>query len=206
MPLLVYCVLLQDVTTELPNHGVRNAEVHAVRTGRLIALYSEMEQSSIAADSFKDSALEFHHVVHSVFARSAVIPFRFPTWLSKAELIAHLEDKSVRYESFLRDHAAHVQMELRVEQTHAGVSHAASGTEHLRARAAQLGELEKKTSELKRVLAPQVLEWRERDTAEGKRLFALVERDRVPDFRQKLGGIKVQVSGPWPATEFFALE
>jgi len=42
-------------------------------------LCSEIEQSSVSAANFQQTALEFHRAIQSVLAQHAVIPFRFPT-------------------------------------------------------------------------------------------------------------------------------
>jgi hypothetical protein len=53
-----------------------------------------------------------------------------------------------------------------------------------------------------------VADWRERKTAGGIRLFALVPRSALTQFKKKLAGLTidselmVRVTGPWPATEF----
>jgi hypothetical protein len=187
---------------KLPEKGVDGTTVQTKSCGELTALYSEMETSQITPAIFQQAALEFHHVVHGVFADVAVIPFRFPTWLRVEELAAHLEKESERYQAFLRRHAPHVQMELRLAHASVAAQPASSGTEHLRARAARLHEVEDAARELKQLLGDQVQEWREHDIPEGKRLYALVERTHVTTFREKLSGRTVRWSGPWPATEF----
>ena len=201
MFILPYCVLLTNSAGQLPSKGVRDAAVHARNAGNLTLLYSEMEPSEIAADTFQRSALEFHHVVQAAFANVAVIPFRFPTWLSKQEMTEHLEKESLCYQLFLTEHAEHVQMEFRVA-TRSDQGPASSGTEHLRMRADRLREVGKAAEELRSLLAADVVDWRERDAAEGKRLFALVERSRVARFRERLSERGIRVTGPWPATEF----
>ena len=204
MPILPYCVLLTKVLGELPATGLLDERVQTETHGELAVVFSELEKSRITSQNFQQAALEFHRVVHSLFEHAAVIPFRFPTWLSAGELRAHVETESTRYQAFLTGHQDHVQMEMRVTQSSAGASErpAASGTEHLRIRAAQLHKLERAVEELKYLLSAEVLAWRQRDTPEGKRLYALVERRHVPSFREKLSNHAMRCSGPWPATEF----
>lgn len=113
----------------------------------------------------------------------------------------HLEKESAGYQLFLTEHAEQVQMEFRVA-THSEQRAASSGTEHLRMRSEQLREVGNAAEELRNLLAADVVDWRERDVAEGKRLFALVERSRVARFRERLSERGVRVTGPWPATEF----
>jgi hypothetical protein len=182
--------------------GVRGAEVLATNVGELTALYSEIEKEQIVPEQFQDAALEFHRVVHAAFANAAVVPFRFPTWISTEELADHLRDQAERYRSFLTQYADHVQMELRLTLAPGDMDRASSGTEHLRARAAQLHQVENAAEEVRRLLAGDVIQWRERDIPEGKRLFALVKRADVASFRERLSGRGLSWSGPWPAMEF----
>src|SRR5436309_13879783 len=114
MPVLPYCILLRNSAICIPETGVMNSQVHQLSTGDLLALYSEIEKSDIQAKAFQPAALEFHRVVHAVIENAAVVPFRFPTWLTLPELTRHLKQESQRYTSFLTNHANHVQMELRV--------------------------------------------------------------------------------------------
>lgn len=201
MLILPYCVLLTNSADKLPSKGVRDAAVHARNACSLTFLYSEMEPTEIASNTFQQSALQFHYVVQTVFADEAVIPFRFPTWLSEEEMTTHLEQESERYESFLTQHAKHVQMEFRVVmQSEQRI--ASSGTEHLRMRADRLREVRKAAEELRRHVAADVVDWKERDIQEGKRLFALMERSHVARFRERLCERGIHATGPWPATEF----
>lgn len=194
--------MLTESFGKVPVTGVRGAEVLATSVGELTALYSKIEKEQIVPEQFQDAALEFHRVVQAAFASAAVVPFRFPTWISPEELADHLKDQAERYRSFLTQHADHVQMELRLTLAPGDVHRASSGTEHLRARAAQLHQVENAAEEAKRILAGDVIEWRERDIAEGKRLFALVKRGDVESFRERLSRRGLSWSGPWPAMEF----
>lgn len=212
MPALPYCVLLADSGMAIPPTGVAQSPIASVRHGELLTLYSEMEKIAISPSSLKDAALEFHNTVHAVFRQTAVVPFRFPAWLSIPELEVHLAQQSSRYESFLREHRDDVQMEVRVllASTQASGLTPRSGTEHLRSRAAQYRRLARIGAKVRQMLGPEVSEWRERETPEGLRLFAFVRREYVQAFREKLGGQKSDVhvrhSGPWPATEFLPAE
>ena len=208
MPVLPYCIFLATPTLALPMRGVQDSEIQIIAVDRLMASYSEIEKCRLSAQIFRQDALAFHDVVRGVFARTAVVPFRFPTWLTLTELTDHLRKESERYERFLSTHAEHVQMELRLGAPAPGLpdTPASSGTEHLRGRAARLHRVRESADEVRQLLSAEVVDWRERDTPEGTRLFALVPRDRVPSFREKLGesgaDVSVRWSGPWPATEF----
>ena len=208
MPLLPYCILLTRPGVEFPQRGVQDAAVCKMEVDPLLALYSEIDQSSLSPDSFKNDALAFHKVVHGIFDQIALVPFRFPTWLTPAELKAHLAEKSADYQRFLTSHANDVQMELRVEAAAASSMGAATtGTQHLRQRAEMRRALRQRADDLKHLLGGHTMEWREREIPDGVRLFALIERERVAEFREKLSlrNSDVRCSGPWPATEFLEL-
>ena len=205
MTILPYCVVLGDTAGHLPATGILNSKLNEFAEAGLTAVYSQIEKFDISVTNFQQAALEFHNVVHAMFAHTAVVPFRFPTWLSEAELQRHLRSESARYQRFLNQHANHVQMEarIRLEQSSQGAA-SSSGTEHLRTRAAQIRKLRDMAEHTKQAVAAEAIEWRERETPDGLRLYALVDRGKLASFREKLSQADsgVRVSGPWPATEF----
>src|SRR5579885_2875882 len=203
MPLLAYCIVLDDHATKLPSEGVLGSRIELVAESGLIALCSEIERSAISSGNFQQAALEFHRAVQAVFAAKAVIPFRFPTWLSAEEVRSHLHQESPLYHHFLTNHADHVQIEVSIQAEPVGTTSAASGTEHLRARAAQMRKVRDQAQQIKNLAADAVIEWRDRETRDGIRLYALVSRSSVQSFREKLNSVPVRITGPWPATEFF---
>ncbi|PYY00298.1 MAG: hypothetical protein DMG64_11945 [Acidobacteria bacterium] len=206
MPVLPYCIVLRDSGISTPKTGVLNSGIHQMSEGNLRGLYSELLRSEISPRIFQQAALEFHKVVHAVFDETAVVPFRFPTWLTPAELSRHLQQESQRYTTFLNNHAKHTQMEVRLTSSTTSPTNAISGTAHLRARAAESWQLRNTAEELKNLLSSEVIEWRERDTSQGMRLYALIDRANVTSFRERLGkrehDTSLRWSGPWPATEF----
>jgi gas vesicle protein GvpL/GvpF len=205
MAVLPYCILLAKYLVEIPLKGICNSEIQRLAEGSLLALYSHLEKNEISAQNFRQAAVEFHDVVHAVFNHVAVVQFRFPTWLSEPEVAEHLREESVRYQDFLTHHADHVQMEIRIALlTDEASQSASSGTEHLRQRATQLRELHGRKEKMKQLLSSEVIEWRERELPTGLRVYALVERDRIAGFREKLSGQDTTLShsGPWPAMEF----
>ena len=207
MPILPYCVLLPNVRIDIPKIGVAQAEIHHLRDSGLLALCSELNKGRISA-GFKSAALEFHNAVHTVFGQVAVVPFRFPTWLSLPELRAHLQQKSSSYRQFLTEHANDVQIEVRVLLRPSSPTSAAriSGTEHLRARAATARQLKESAEKARNIIAAEVREWRAREIPEGLRMYALADRRQLDSIREKLSRrnseIRLRWSGPWPATEF----
>jgi len=208
MPVLPYCILLESSAAEIPVKGIEDSSIFRLTEGRLSTLYSELQTSDISLKTLQPAALQYHNVIQAVFEQIAVVPFRFPTWLTQAELVAHLQQQSHRYTTFLTDHANHVQMEVRLTlPSKSPRSEAApSGTAHLRARAAECRRLRSSADTLKTLLSSEVVAWRERETQMGLRLFALVDRARIADFRERLSKrdreTGARCSGPWPATEF----
>jgi Gas vesicle synthesis protein GvpL/GvpF len=206
MAALPYCILLSKSLVDVPPKGICDDGIQRLTQGSLVALYSQIERTDISAPNFQQAALEFHEVVHAVFRYAAVVPFRFPTWLSETELAVHLREQWARYEDFLTQHAQHVQMEIRIELPTSEASQpASSGTEHLRKLATQSRELHSEKEKLKELFSAEVIEWRERELPRGLRMYALVERNRVASFRERLSGRDPTLShsGPWPAMEFF---
>ena len=207
MTVLPYCILLGDSVAAFPETGVLNSRIHQLTERDLLVLYSELSKSDISPKTFQSAALDFHEAVHAVFSHAAVVPFRFPTWLTSPELSKHLQQESLRYSTFLSRHAQHAQMEVRVTPPPTGsVADAKTGTEHLRARAAESRHLRNTAETVKKLLSSEAIEWRERDTPQGFRLYALVDRANIAAFRERLSKcehqINVRWSGPWPATEF----
>lgn len=201
MPLLAYCIVL-DESARLASEGLLDSRIELIAESGLLALCSEMERSAISAGNFQQAALEFHRVVQAVFADKAVIPFRFPTWLSAQEMRVHLRQESLRYKDFLVKHADHVQMEVGIQAEAATLRSGASGTEHLRSRAAQIQKVNHQAEQIKDLVADLAMEWHVRETPDGMRLYALVPKASIKAFREKLNSVPVPVSGPWPATEF----
>jgi hypothetical protein len=207
MPVLPYCILLRDTAVSAPEKGILDSRIHPLTEGALLAVYSEVERSAIAPKTFQPAALEFHRVIQSVFSQVAVVPFRFPTWLTPTELGEHMQQQSERYTEFLTHHANRVQMELRLTPPSiSSPTDATSGTAHLRARAAESRRLRNTAKTLENLLSSEVVEWSERDTPQGLRLYALVDRTNIAGFRERLSKreheFSVRWSGPWPATEF----
>jgi len=202
MPLLAYCVVLDDGAGKFPSKGVMDSNIELIAESGLGALGSEMDRSAISAGNFQQAALEFHRVVQAVFAVKAVIPFRFPTWLSLEEMRAHLRQESFRYKDFLVKRADQVQMEVRIQAEAAAPTSATSGTEHLRARAAQLQKVNEQAEQIKNLVAHIATAWHDRETSDGIRLYALISKRSIEGFREKLNSVPVRISGPWPATEF----
>ena len=103
-------------------------------------------------------------------------------------------------------------MEARVSySTPSGSAATGSGTEYLLERQRRQRALADFGAELGTAVVSVVGEWRQRSIKSGLRCFALVERNRIPEFKERMrsisvpAGLKVRVSGPWPVTEFLDL-
>jgi hypothetical protein len=116
---------------------------------------------------------------------------------------AHLHRESFRYQDFLVKHADQVQMEVRIHAKAAALTSAASGTEHLRLRAAQMRKINDESERIKNLVADMAIDWYVRETPDGMRLYALLSKRLIEAFREKLKSVPARITGPWPATEFF---
>ena len=209
MPLLPYCVFLSS-SGHFPGTGVEDRSVLRLDLDGLSVIYSDLGTNEIVGNNLKTAALRFHEIVQAVFEQRAVIPFRFPTLLTEEELRDHVEKESQQYLKFLRTHADDVQMEIRLWRVDADRPKPAGGTEYM----AQLLEhhmlLQHASRKAQRVSEHLVLEWKRNENRDSIRLFALIWRKHANDFREALAEmmaqrahIRMRVTGPWPATEFF---
>lgn len=209
MPLLLYCISKSaSAPRDLPD-GVAGSPVFRVDVDSLAAFVSrESDSASWLQASLRTSALEFHQVVKEVFQSTTVVPFRFPTIFENDEQLAkHMGVRSSEYNSQLEKFANCAQMELRISYS-ADRASPSSGVEYLRRRQKALHEAELFESELKTALSPVSRQWRQRAGSNGVRTFALVKRERVREFEERMrgigvrAGIDVRVTGPWPVSEF----
>ena len=227
MPLLPYCVFLSD-SNELPRTGVQDRDLVRLDVDRLSVIYSDLGKEEIAGDRFKIAALKFHEVVHAVFEQRAVIPFRFPTFIIQEELRGHVHKELEPYANFLRVHADDVQMEVRIWRTEvprtvmeearsfvddvetAAQSNPAGGTEYMKRLLELQKPLRQAAREVQRISEHLVYEWKTEESRDWVRVFALIPRKHIDDFRGKVSQrvleparTHMRVTGPWPATQFF---
>lgn len=200
MPVLPYCMLLRTAGLKLPRKGVGGRPVRRMTEADLLCLYSEGLPPASA-----EAALEFHRVLAAVMKQASPAPFRFPTVLELEELRRFLHLNSAHFARQLERVQQAVQMELRITATGEPQQAAASGRQYLAARARARKRLQSGARRVRRALGPLARRWRERETAAGLRCYVLVDREQVPRFRERVpagGGLSIQVSGPWPPTEF----
>ena len=195
----------------VPQFGVRDAAIESlVESGiRCIVSHFDFPAAAGTVPQFrKDDALQLHHVVTAVFQQAAVIPFRFPTLLPESELRGFVKEKSQAYLDALSRLREMVQMEVRIASKASAPATPASGTEYLQALQARTKALEEAAALLRNLAGALAQDWRERPLAQGLRCYALVRRDQIGPFRERMRSLPVgdmvtlAISGPWPATEF----
>ena len=212
MPLLPYCVIEAELEVSPPKEGVRRASIQTILESGLRCFYSQIGTLPPDPASIKEVALEFHAVVSAIFNQAAVIPFRFPTLVSgEGELKSHLQEHAGEYLASLRHLRGLAQMEVRISMTRTESSRA-SGTEYLRDRQERQATFRDAASKVRSHTEPLLSGWRDRETKNGWRCYALVGKRQAERFAEMvrwilgLGEVELRVSGPWPATEFIARE
>ena len=205
MPLLVYCI--SESEAPAPAGGVRGRRVERENIAGMECYYSVFPEALTKLT--KDDALAFHHVITAIFARVAVIPFRFPTVLEGVgELEVYMETEGHDLLESLQRLREFVQMELRLTVGDARAASAGSGKEYLESRQAAHEDLVDLSDSVHELLDEDVRGWHTREFKNGLRCYALVPRDRIAEFRHKCerlkleGGVKSTVTGPWPPSEF----
>jgi len=176
--------------------------------------YSEggIASDSASGRSTKDDLLAFHRVVQAFFQSGAVIPFRFPTTLTDtAQLTTWLQGHAAAVARELERLRGTVQMELHLTAAPNPIKPAAGGgREYLEARRDAQSSLREAALQARQRAGALATEWRERETREGLRCYALVgrgrEREFAAEFAETLAGpasaVSMRVTGPWPPAEF----
>jgi len=211
VPVLAYCTLLAASPVRLPEAGVRGSALQPLDQAELRVVYSDLDTEPEWA---RDDAVQFHGVLRSLLEQADVLPFRFPTVLPDDEALRdYLREAAPELLAGLQRIAGAVQMEVRIAtQTQAAGAPSASGAAYLRARAAELKTLEAAAEQARAALQDVAREWKQRETPAGLRLFALIGRSHVAEFKHRAGslelpeGVAALVSGPWPATEFVQVQ
>ncbi len=207
MSLLCYCMIEQGGSVRLPATGVLAASLRTVEVPPVEIVVSEWPSSEPSGkEDAVERALEFHRVIQEIFQQVQLIQLRFPTIVeSEAALRTSITPRAATCGEALQRFRDLVQMEIRLR---AGVkAPAASGTEYLQNRQAQMYAVEQSGDKLREAAGSLVLEWRQRWSSSGMRCYALVPRERVADFRRALEAVsdgltQRRLSGPWPPAEF----
>jgi hypothetical protein len=205
--ILAYCIVA-DPQLSAPVAGVGQRPVQEITHERLRCFYSWFEEPPQQFN--KEDALQFYATVEACFQHTAVIPFRFPTLVqSETELRQFVREKSAAYAAALDKLQNMVQMELRIaSEPSLTPQKAPSGKQYLGQRVSRKQALEAAATAARSALRELARDWRQRETPEGLRCYALVARKDIPPFREKLKnlqaekGLQTSVSGPWPAAEF----
>jgi hypothetical protein len=205
--ILPYCIVA-EASINAPATGVRETAVEEMDEDGLRCFYSRFERQP---ESFtKEDVLQFHSTVQALFQHVAVIPFRFPTIVrSEQELRQFLHEKSAVYRATFEKLRNLVQMEVRiVNAAEYPAGAAASGKEYLQRRLAAKRHRELGVAWAQRAVEDLCLDWRQRQTRDAVRCYALVLRENIGHFQNKIKAfspsknVHLFVSGPWPATEF----
>ena len=215
MSILLYCITSGAASSDAGT-GVAGLAVLRCTHAGLDALFSQdTSAESWTAAALKQSAREFHNVLHRVFTSQAIVPFRFPTLMrDEEELATHLRENASEYSSQLKKFEDSIQMEISVAytQTVAAASPPASGAEYLRVRQRASDVLEGVAKQIQALADETARSWRDRPASNSLKLFALLSRASVPAFHERLNrflvppNLRVRVSGPWPVTEFLELK
>jgi len=209
MAILLYCIAKRDVQVRTSLNGIAGDPVVRAEIGPLATFTSHSTDSGVwLRTELRASALEFHRVLSEIFKAAAIIPFRFPTiFESEKQLAEHLQERSSEYSALLEQFSDVVQMEIRLTSPGLGTP-SGSGTEYLKERQTTVRAIERFESGVHAILSSLVKDWRQRASKDGVRAFALVDRDRVAEFRNIIlaasvpNGFNVRISGPWPVSEF----
>ncbi len=209
--ILAYCGFLHDEKITTPATGVSGSQVNVLPAGRLRILWSEVPWP-FDQTGLQQNALEFHGVVQHVFGQAAVVPFRL---LSVFDDLAGFEDfAAANAAGFIADLERLqdcVQMEAVVyviaPRAEPG---SVSGKEYLQKRAGVMRLRSEHAAQVKDVVAAVSRDVKLRETKNGIRIFALVQRGEEARFRELVQNVPVpepvsrRVSGPWPAAEFLS--
>jgi hypothetical protein len=205
MSILAYCIVASSSAALAPETGIRNVALMEVEEEGLRAFYSEYAPS---AKSAREDALAFFAVNRAIFRDAAIIPFRFPTvLLGPQELSEHLIEHATQYATALQRLADMVQMEVRLTAP-AGKAGAESGAAYMKQKQQRAKALADTDSAVRKAAGAEAREWKFRETRDGIRCYALVERTHAATFADRVAKVgskdhvAVAVSGPWPATEF----
>jgi hypothetical protein len=209
MAILLYCIAKGDAPPTSSLTGVAGDPIVRVELETLAAFTSSnTDKSNWLRPQLQTSALEFHRVLSEIFKSTAIIPFRFPTIFDdEGQLIERLRERASEYTALLDKFGELVQMEIRITSPDVKKP-AESGTQYLKVRQTATGLIEKFAAELRTALSGLLQDWRQRPSKDGVRVFALMDRSQVTNFRTMMRNtpvpseLSVRASGPWPVSEF----
>lgn len=212
MAILLYCAAERRDAETATIAGVGGQSVFCIEYSGIV-LYCSQSPGAEAwtTSSLRDSVKQFHAVLRQVFAKQAILPFRFPTIVAdEKEAEDHLRKEAAQYAIQLHRFDDEAQMEVVVTDRSGGQSNgqARSGTEYLREKQRREERLRLAAETIRNLSTELAGDWKQCHTRDGLRVFALVKRDSVSQFLNRMRtflvppGLEVRVTGPWPVTEF----
>lgn len=208
--MLLYCMIEADAPLEigaLPP-GVCETNLDSLQEGGVRCLYSRMEKLPANAESFRSNALQFHGVLRAILNQASIVPFRFPTLLeTDREIRKFIASHAPGYLEDLRRFRGKVQMEVRIKSD-ALPAEPQSGKQYMEAKLSETRTLTAQASAVFAAAHDLIADWQVRQDLRGLRCFALVPREQVIAFEERLRTLppvaqeSIVVSGPWPPSEF----
>ena len=206
MPVILYCVTEARVDMQTLT-GVQGKNLTWLEGSGLQCLFSYDSAPGDRDQPLREAALQFNRVLQRVLEHTAVIPFRFPTFLAdEAAIHAFVRQHASEYRAALSRLRDTVQMEITLTAHQARPEN--SGKAYLQARQVVYQKLDQVAQTLEQETTEFILAWRRREIPTGIRCFALVARPSREALEAAIRGtdipadLQVRVTGPWPATEF----
>lgn len=212
MSLLLYCITESEAAVKVAHHGVCGETVTGLVESGIRCFVSDFSSAGNSANDAKETAPAFNRVLQEILQQTTVIPFRFPTVLANtADVVIFLRENAAEYLRSLSRLRDMVQMEIRISDSPGDSAERdakPSGAEYMRQKQDRHHKLKLAAEEVTARLEQSMREVRQRSTASGTRVYALVPRTGVESFLAQAAllkipsGLSARVTGPWPATEF----
>ncbi|MCU1284284.1 MAG: Gas vesicle synthesis GvpLGvpF [Acidobacteriales bacterium] len=206
--LLLYCVTESVADAHIP--GVHGSPVSTIAEGGVLCHSSEWSERN--KDDAQQDALAYWSVVNRLFQQTAVIPFRFPTFMKdQAAMQEFLALNAQGFLSELRRLRDLVQMRITIpSEPTSNAAPPTSGTEFLKQRQKSSRVSQDTIAALRASGEDLVREWKQSHRTGSTLLFALIGRGALEDLKSRISQIEasanVRVSGPWPPSEFIKCE
>ena len=208
--MLAYCAFLHRYGLVLPATGVSNRPLQVLEKDELRAIWSEVEWP-FDPGALQQNAIDFHHVLTTVFSQTAIVPFRLLSIFDGQDALAALiAERQADFIDDLRRLHDFVQMECVIFPRPQPKPESISGKAYLAARAEVLNDIQGYVQNLKTGLHDLIADVRVRDMRSGSRIFALVQRGKEKQFRSAVEeapvpeGMSRRISGPWPPAQFLS--
>ena len=207
---LAYCIAEQQSQFDVTLRGVQGESVRWMHVDALRCFFSNFG-SRMPNEPAPAIVTAFNQVLHTIFAQTTIIPFRFPTVVENEGVLRRfLQSRSSDYRAALHRLRNKVQMDVRLTLEPAPLPEPPlpSGKSYLEHRRARHQEIQSILEKFRCASDSLAEAWVQRDTPSGTRGFALVDRSLLPLFVEKIervltpAGISARVTGPWPPSEF----